>query len=143
MAGVLLMSTQRSAMDETSRYRVRDQQKPTTMFVIAVTLLIAVLSHNVSAMGGELNAKTSAIEIIRREVESYALSKSMCTGVNCCTVGSGESCPLLSMPKDQTTLVIPGGETRCIYSYSTPFAFQVWIGRALLDDSVLTFPCAI
>jgi hypothetical protein len=124
-------------MDETSRYRVWVQQKPTSMFVIAGTLLIAVLSHNVSAMGGELNAKTSAIEIIRREVESYAPTKSMCTGVNCCTVGSGESCPLPSMPKDQTTLVIPGGETRCIYSYSTPFAFQVWIGRALLDDSAL------
>jgi hypothetical protein len=108
------------------------------MFVIAVTLLIAVLSQNVSAMGGELNAKTSAFEIIRKDVESYAPTQSMCTGVNCCTVDSGESCPLPSMPKDETTLVIPGGETRCIYSYSTPFAFQVRAGGACGDHSSAT-----
>eukprot|EP00981_Chlorochromonas_danica_P003179 scaffold633_cov288-Ochromonas_danica.AAC.14 len=29
------------------------------------------------------------------------------------------------MTKDSSTLVLPGGETRCIFSYSTPFAFQV------------------
>lgn len=29
------------------------------------------------------------------------------------------------MKKDETTMVLPGGKTRCIFSYSTPFAFQV------------------
>ena len=29
------------------------------------------------------------------------------------------------MSKDTSTLVFPGGETRCIYSDSTPYAFQV------------------
>jgi hypothetical protein len=115
------------------------------MFFIAVTLLIAVVLYNVSAMGGELNAKTSAFEIIRKDVESYAPTQSMCTGVNCCTVGAGETCPLPSMPKDETTLVIPGGETRCIYSYSTPFAFQVRAGGALFDHSSATsyYPCNV
>eukprot|EP00604_Paraphysomonas_vestita_P002025 CAMPEP_0174820430 /NCGR_PEP_ID=MMETSP1107-20130205/4264_1 /TAXON_ID=36770 /ORGANISM="Paraphysomonas vestita, Strain GFlagA" /LENGTH=386 /DNA_ID=CAMNT_0016035773 /DNA_START=126 /DNA_END=1286 /DNA_ORIENTATION=- len=31
----------------------------------------------------------------------------------------------MKLPKDQSTLVLPGGETRCIFSTSTPFAFQV------------------
>jgi hypothetical protein len=39
------------------------------------------------------------------------------------------------MPKDQTTLVLPGGNTRCIHSYSTPFAFQVIPG----DSDKLVF----
>lgn len=95
------------------------------MFAIALVLLIGVLSHSASAIDADLNAKTSAYEVIRQEVQSYAPRASQCSGVNCCTIGSGESCSITSMPKDQTTLVLPGGETRCIYSYSTPFAFQV------------------
>lgn len=30
-----------------------------------------------------------------------------------------------ALPRDESTLVLPGGETRCIFSDSTPFAFQV------------------
>ncbi len=98
------------------------------MFTIKLALLAGVLSHSVLAMDSKLNAKTSAFETIRADVASYAPpSRDMCSGVNCCTIGSGEACSLTSMPKDQTTLVMPGGETRCIYSYSTPFAFQVKI----------------
>eukprot|EP00604_Paraphysomonas_vestita_P003633 CAMPEP_0174820236 /NCGR_PEP_ID=MMETSP1107-20130205/3928_1 /TAXON_ID=36770 /ORGANISM="Paraphysomonas vestita, Strain GFlagA" /LENGTH=376 /DNA_ID=CAMNT_0016035169 /DNA_START=214 /DNA_END=1344 /DNA_ORIENTATION=+ len=40
------------------------------------------------------------------------------------------------MPKDQTTLVLPGGNTRCIFSTSTPFAFQVVPGSS---DKVLLY----
>ena len=35
-----------------------------------------------------------------------------------CYVSSTEPCDVSSMPKDQTTLVYPGGATRCIYSDS-------------------------
>ena len=44
---------------------------------------------------------------------------SLCNSYSCCNVSSSESCGLSSMPKDETTLVLPGGDTRCIYSYST------------------------
>lgn len=33
---------------------------------------------------------------------------------------------MASMTRDSSTLVYPGGETRCIYSTSTPFSFQVF-----------------
>ena len=39
-----------------------------------------------------------------------------------------EACPLNSLPATGSSLVLPGGETRCIFSYSTPFAFQVYRG---------------
>lgn len=95
------------------------------MISLKIVLFVCVLGCTVSAMGGVLNAKTSAREAIRSEVSLYTPTDDLCTGVRCCTVGSGESCSLASMPKDQSTIVIPGGETRCIFSYSTPFAFQV------------------
>jgi hypothetical protein len=47
-----------------------------------------------------------------------------------------EPCPITDMPPDATTLVYPGGETRCIYSTSTDFAFQVIPGDS---DKLLFF----
>lgn len=41
------------------------------------------------------------------------------------------------MTRDQSTLVLPGGETSCIYSGSTPFAFQVFPGDS--DKLVVYF----
>ena len=49
----------------------------------------------------------------------------LCVQNSCCNVTTTETCSISNFPKDQSTLVLPGGETRCIYSYSTPFAFQV------------------
>jgi hypothetical protein len=102
-----------------------DSTKRLIMSAIKITVLLGVLSQ-VLGMGTQANLKTSVIESIQSHVSSYAPTKEQCgPGTNCCTVSSTESCGLTSMPKDQTTLVLPGGETRCIYSYSTPFAFQV------------------
>lgn len=42
-----------------------------------------------------------------------------------CHLGSGEGCDLRNFPKDETTMVFPGGETRCIFSNTPNFAFQV------------------
>ena len=39
-----------------------------------------------------------------------------------------EGCSLDSLPSTSSSLVLPGGDTRCIFSYSTPFAFQVYRG---------------
>jgi hypothetical protein len=41
-----------------------------------------------------------------------------------------ESCALDTLPTTGSSLVLPGGDTRCIYSYSTPFAFQVYRGSS-------------
>ena len=93
---------------------------------LKLSLLAGAVLPTAFGMGGVSNAKTSAYETIRAYVDSYApKQQDMCSGTNCCTIGSSEACPLTAMPKDTTTMVMPGGETRCIYSYSTPFAFQV------------------
>jgi len=36
-----------------------------------------------------------------------------------------ESCDLNKMLIDESNLIQPGGNTRCLFSYSTPFVFQV------------------
>lgn len=45
-------------------------------------------------------------------------------------MSSAEACPLGALPTSGSSLVLPGGDTRCIYSYSTPFAFQVYRGSS-------------
>lgn len=42
-----------------------------------------------------------------------------------CHLASGETCDVRNFPKDETTMVFPGGETRCIFSNTPNFAFQV------------------
>lgn len=93
--------------------------------------------------------------IISEHVNSFQVDLSggsLCSSYSCCNMSATESCGLSSMPKDQTTLVLPGGDTRCIYSYSTyvdrrfpinmtvvfyrPFAFQVIPGDS---DKVLFY----
>lgn len=88
-----------------------------------LSVLVSILAH--SALARDVKIDSSVIGSIHKHVQAYAPTSAQCVGTNCCTVSSTESCSLSSMPKDVTTLVLPGGETRCIYSYSTPFAFQV------------------
>jgi recombinational DNA repair protein RecR len=67
----------------------------------------------------------------RQTIQNHILSLTpklggnICDGQTCCNVTSTEQCSISSMIRDQSILVLPGGETRCIYSTSTPFAFQV------------------
>lgn len=44
---------------------------------------------------------------------------------NECHIDSGEGCSITGFKKDETTMVFPGGETRCIFSNTPNFAFQV------------------
>lgn len=79
----------------------------------------------------------TAKSVIQKHVASFETpGQDLCTKYTCCNVSASESCSLADMPKDETTLVLPGGETRCIYSYSTPFAFQVIPGAS---DKVLLY----
>ena len=63
-------------------------------------------------------------------------SPSLCQDNTCCNITSTNSCSMGNFPKDQSTLVLPGGKTRCIFSYSTPFAFQVIPGAS---DKVVVY----
>jgi hypothetical protein len=94
--------------------------------LVQVLLTVGILSQ--VALGIPSDAMITATVNIRNEVKRYAPKAAQCQGTTCCTVSSTESCSVASMTKDETTLVLPGGNTRCIYSYSTPFAFQVWNG---------------
>ncbi|GMI54638.1 hypothetical protein TeGR_g2927, partial [Tetraparma gracilis] len=54
-------------------------------------------------------------------------------------MSSDDACPLSAMDTSSTTstLVDPGGESRCIFSDSGPFKFQVWPGAS--DKLLLYF----
>lgn len=96
--------------------------------VIIATLLCAAAALNYE----------EAKDIILENVKSYqpTIGKSLCQANTCCNITSTETCAISSFEKGQTTMVLPGGKTRCIYSYSTPFAFQVrydFLGFLLLD----------
>lgn len=68
----------------------------------------------------------SSVETIQSYVKSLpGAASELCDRNTCCNITASESCAISSMKKDTTTLVLPGGETRCIASDSTPFAFQV------------------
>ena len=88
-------------------------------------LLVAAAS--LGAAFGEVLTFDDAATAIRSEVNAYRPvgGKALCDQYDCCNVTESQSCGISSMPRDETTLVLPGGETRCIFSYSTPFAFQV------------------
>ncbi len=86
------------------------------------SLLAGVLAQTAVAKTNAVNMDVVA-NTIHKYVDSYSTSSSAAT--LSCTVSGSNACPLTDMPKDQTTLVLPGGETRCIYSYSSPFKFQV------------------
>eukprot|EP01038_Epipyxis_sp_PR26KG_P006371 gene6371-8773_t len=52
----------------------------------------------------------------------------MCDLYNCCTISDSESCAFDNLPKTKSSFILPGGDTRCIFSTSTPFGFQVMPG---------------
>jgi peptidase E len=69
---------------------------------------------------------SDAEESFLNDVSKYKNSvDDLCATNNCCTLSTNESCPINNFVKDNSTLVFTGGETRCIYSDSSPYAFQV------------------
>eukprot|EP00808_Paulinella_micropora_P003124 g14519.t1 len=46
-------------------------------------------------------------------------------GANSCYMSASERCSIATFPGGQSTLVYPGGATRCLKHDSSPFAFQV------------------
>lgn len=74
---------------------------------------------------------------IVNHVEQFNVGgSSLCSAHTCCNISATEACDVSSMPKDESTMVLPGGETRCIFADSTPFAFQVVPGD---NDKILFY----
>lgn len=45
-----------------------------------------------------------------------------------CVMNATQRCPLAVLPGDKPSLIYPGGATRCIFSHSSPYSFQVMPG---------------
>jgi hypothetical protein len=92
------------------------------MFIPQISLLLACLGLRIQA--SDYDAAVGVIQSYIKSLNDVG-SQSLCEGYTCCNISATETCSIRSMVKDETTLVLPGGETRCIFSTSTPFAFQV------------------
>jgi hypothetical protein len=118
--------------------------------MLNLVALSAIVSSGASALTAE-QAKADALRYVSSlpSLSSYAgtsrghgvssttsstSTNPLCDSgdVNCCYISdtsTGNSCDIATFPKDLTTLVHPGGSTRCMFSYSTPYSFQVIPGR--------------
>jgi len=59
--------------------------------------------------------------------DTAGVQADMCTKYPCCDMTESD-CLITDFPKLPSTLVFPGPPTRCIFSNSTAYAFQVWPG---------------
>lgn len=85
---------------------------------------LTLLGYLCSFVAGQKNFE-EAKDIIQKYVKSYGIGKDLCDKYTCCSLSATETCSISKFQKDSTTLVLPGGSTRCIFSDSTPYAFQV------------------
>jgi len=60
---------------------------------------------------------------------AFARNRDLCNKYPCCDMEtSTNNCSIFDMPKTPSTIVFPGGKTRCIFTTSSDFSFQVWPG---------------
>mmetsp|Transcript_31921 Transcript_31921/g.53350 ORF Transcript_31921/g.53350 Transcript_31921/m.53350 type:complete len:453 (-) Transcript_31921:262-1620(-) len=99
-----------------------------------IAFFASLLRSITSVSGTGATDLDRASVIIHKDVQSYysdvASGRDQCDYTTCCNLSETEECSLSGLTKDETTLVFPGGETRCINSYSTPFSFQVIPGAS-------------
>ena len=96
------------------------------LVIVSALLVIALLGSACRAM-----TEGEARETIRQHLAAEKGSiggADICSKYPCCYMDSGDNCALQDMPKLPSTVVFPGGQTRCIFSDSTDYAFQVWPG---------------
>lgn len=80
----------------------------------------------------------NAFETIRNDIElqNKHQDRGKLSSDNTCTMNGSENCPLSAMTEDVSYLVQPGGDTRCIFSTSSPYGFQVIKGDS---DKLLVY----
>jgi hypothetical protein len=96
---------------------------------VVVSLLFAVSTFGYSVeKEPRLETAEDAKQLLYQYLDDNYSSKEdgrYCDNNSCCSISNTEDCNISKLPKGKTTLVFPGGETRCIFSYSSAFAFQV------------------
>ena len=85
--------------------------------ILAVSVVSAGLGG--LAAGGE-EAEMVDLSWVENIRASFPIPASK-EDVDSCIVGDESPCDLSSFTKDRSTVVYPGGDTRCIFSSSTPF----------------------
>ena len=74
-------------------------------------------------------ASQKHFDILRNSLEQQKLSNDLPGTIDCSYADDDGKCAIENMDTSgKSTLVDPGGETRCIYSNTGPFKFQVWPG---------------
>ena len=107
----------------------------TSRWILSLALCVSAKAFELDATHSNLDSLKAASSVIREDIRSYygarggVTSSDLCSsgGYTCCDITSDEACDIDSMQENESTLVFPGGETRCIYSTSTPYAFQVTV----------------
>jgi len=87
-------------------------------------------ARTIFALGFLVSASAhSTFPSILSRVAAHSLEAS---GPPTCTITSDETCDLKDMDTSSSTstLVDPGGDSRCIFSDSGAFKFQVWPGAS-------------
>ena len=65
------------------------------------------------------------------------IPREICEHFDCCTMSNTESCSMDKLAESRrSTIVMPGGKTRCILVSSTPYGFQVVPGD---KDKIVVF----
>lgn len=97
----------------------------TRLALLLICLALAACCCSVLSVDGKTLSFEEAVGHVKNSLPT-ALSSVSST----CTITDDNSCPLTNFARDESHLVYPGGQTRCILSTSTPFAFQVVPGDA-------------
>lgn len=74
---------------------------------------------------GQIDSFEIATTIFQNYVKTTSGEPDMCQKNTCCTMSSTERCALNSYERDTSTMILPGGKTRCIAGDSTHYAFQI------------------
>ncbi len=102
--------------------------------MIQVFSIILLLS--IGYIHGINNIPSDIIEVINNEVNKRSSLLKAKDDKKSCTISADKECNISDMPMDQSTMVYPGGETRCIFSGSTPYSYQVIPGK---KDKLLVY----
>jgi len=98
------------------------------MRFLELLYLTSVLAASVSASV----IPSSVEEVLKSQIkDSKKLSSDEGSASHpTCTISDEEECALSKFSNTGSTLVKPGGDTRCIFSNSGDYAFQVWPGAS-------------
>lgn len=100
-----------------------------SVFVFPSPALATVLAEDIDLVLNDLPSSIHDQDLLMQS-QILGTYNTACDSIYCCTITSTDNCSMAAMVPDETTLVQPGGLTRCIFSYSTPYAFQVIRGRS-------------